>query len=105
MEHLVLTGADLSIKFFFFLLYMHICVSHDAFANDKQQNEIRKSTKELNHTDKLECWIKNQNKMESSMDLILKRCKKLGDICLEVVREMFANCTLQVNHGIDADLE
>ena len=37
-----------------------------SLTDDQKQNEKRKSKIELNYTEKLECWVKNQDQMERS---------------------------------------
>lgn len=62
--------------------------------------KARKSTIELNYTDKLEHWVKNQDKIESST-VNKKKMWKTKGLCLEVIIKMSADCKPCMNHQGD----
>lgn len=63
--------------------------------------KARKSTTELNYTDKLERQIKNQDKIGSSTVIKKKKMWETEGICLEVIRKMSADCKPCRNHQSD----
>lgn len=63
--------------------------------------KARKSTTELNYTDKLERQIKNQDKIEKFNSYLKKKMWETEGICLEVIRKMSADCKPCRNHQSD----
>lgn len=63
--------------------------------------KARKSTIELNYTNKLEHWVKNQDKIESSTVNKKKKMWKTEGLCLEVIRKTSADCKPCMSHQGD----